>query len=83
LKMSSKAQDESTPSDSMSGSENIKNTTTDQEWLNLYSEVANSDLTVECVHCGYTLYGDEPRAMVVCLKCWNEGIRDESTEPID
>jgi len=55
---------------------NMKNTV-DAEWTELYGEVASSDLTVECVHCGYTVYGDDPKAMVVCTTCWKKGLRDE------
>lgn len=55
---------------------NTKNTV-DPEWSELYSDIVNSDQTVECSHCGYTLYGDEPRAMVICIPCWEKGVRNE------
>ena len=74
--MNTDKQDESTQSPSMNGNEDIREAP-DQEWRDLYMDVINSDLTIECTHCGYTLYGDEPRAMVICYKCWQEGVRTE------
>jgi len=42
-------------------------------WRERYGPAVNSDQTVMCAVCGYTLYGDDPPIGVVCLDCWNGG----------
>jgi hypothetical protein len=42
-------------------------------WRERYGAAVDSDQTVECAMCGYTLHGDDPPIGVVCLDCWNGG----------
>ena len=35
-----------------------------------YKEALESESTVECTDCGYTLLGEDPKRYVLCFRCY-------------
>ena len=45
------------------------------KWKDLFGNLVNTENTLECVYCGYTLFGDNPPVSFVCNSCfWRDGV---------